>query len=30
MFTSGKSAREIVDEKGLKQVTDQSEIEKGL
>ena len=28
MFTSGKSAREIVDEKGLKQVTDQSEIEK--
>jgi len=28
MFTSGKSAREIVDEKGLKQVTDQGEIEK--
>ncbi|MDC0498664.1 Asp-tRNA(Asn)/Glu-tRNA(Gln) amidotransferase subunit GatB [Alphaproteobacteria bacterium] len=28
MFTSGKNAREIVDEKGLKQVTDQEEIEK--
>ena len=28
MFDSGKSAREIVDEKGLKQVTDQGEIEK--
>jgi len=28
MFASGKSAREIVDEKGLKQVTDQGEIEK--
>ena len=28
MFISGKSARTIVDEKGLKQVTDQSEIEK--
>jgi len=28
MFTSGKSAREIVDEKGLKQVSDQGEIEK--
>ncbi len=28
MFTSGKSAREIVDQKGLKQVTDQAEIEK--
>ena len=28
MFSSGKSAREIVDEKGLKQVTDHSQIEK--
>ena len=28
MFKSGKSARTIVDEKGLKQVTDQTEIEK--
>ena len=28
MFTSGKSARVIVDDKGLKQVTDQGEIEK--
>ncbi len=28
MFTSRKSAREIVNEKGLKQVTDQGEIEK--
>ena len=28
MFSSKKSAREIVDEKGLKQVTDQGEIEK--
>ena len=28
MFSSGKSAREIVDTKGLKQVTDQAEIEK--
>ena len=28
MFTSGKSAREIVDEKDLKQVTDEGEIEK--
>tara|TARA_B100001057_G_C22743590_1_gene908807 strand:- start:442 stop:1350 length:909 start_codon:yes stop_codon:yes gene_type:complete len=28
MFASGKSAREIVDKKGLKQVTDQGEIEK--
>ena len=28
MFSSKKSAREIVDNKGLKQVTDQGEIEK--
>ena len=28
MFSSKKSAREIVDDKGLKQVTDQGEIEK--
>ena len=28
MFSSGKSAKEIVDQKGLKQVTDQVEIEK--
>ena len=28
MFSSGKTARNIVDEKGLKQVTDQSEIAK--
>ena len=28
MFASGKTARKIVDEKGLKQVTDQDEIEK--
>jgi len=28
MFTSGKTAKEIVDEKGLKQVTDQGEIER--
>ena len=28
MFSSGKKAREIVEEKGLKQVTDQKEIEK--
>ena len=28
MFSSGKTAREIIDEKGLKQVTDQGEIEK--
>jgi len=28
MFATGKTAREIVDEKGLKQVTDQGEIEK--
>ena len=28
MFISKKSAREIVDDKGLKQVTDQGEIEK--
>ncbi len=28
MFSSGKSAKEIVDQKGLKQVTDQGEIEK--
>ena len=28
MFSSGKNSREIVDEKGLKQVTDQGEIEK--
>ena len=28
MFSSGKTARQIVDEKGLKQVTDQGEIEK--
>ena len=27
MFSSKKSAREIVDDKGLKQVTDQGEIE---
>jgi len=28
MFSSGKSAKEIVDQKGLQQVTDQAEIEK--
>ena len=28
MFSTGKTARQIVDEKGLKQVSDQGEIEK--
>ncbi len=28
MFSTGKTARQIIDEKGLKQVTDQGEIEK--
>ena len=28
MFSSGKTARQIVDEQGLQQVTDQAEIEK--
>ena len=30
MFSSGKTARQIVDEKGLQQVTDQGEIAKLL